>query len=260
MCRHPPTGPINLLAIAELHDALAAGGWAGAAAKKAARELETAMPGAARRVRLARVFHARAAKWAVEDGAAGVVFAAGGYPCAPPLHTAAAEASPDARFVYASSDAGIAAVLRGAVAGPRVSVAEVSARHPETLLTHPAVRDCDGPLSVHLHLCCHFWSPGLARDVIGTYARLLPPRSTLVMSSAILGDRQAAEWSEAVASPVYRHSAAGIHAWLEEAGMSVAGHGVRDVPDRPRVNWALQILHGGRRGTAGIVEAVARVP
>ena len=258
MCRHPPTGPINTLAIAELHDALAAGGWAGAAAKKAARELEAAMPGAARRVRLARVFHARAAKWAVEDGAQAVVFTACGYPSGPPLHTTAAEASPDARFVYASSDAGIAAVLRGAVAGPGVTVAQMSARQPEAILAHPAVQGCDGPLSVQLLLCCHFWSPRTVRNVIGTYARLLPPRSTLVMSSAVLGEQQAAQWSEATGNPVYRHSATSIHAWLEEAGMSVAGHGVRDVP-WPGGNWALRLLSGGRRGTAGIIEAVARV-
>jgi S-adenosyl methyltransferase len=258
----PPDNP-DTVAIAELYDAWGGAQYAGSAAKKAAGELEAASPGAAHRLKLARAFHARAARWAVsEDGAAGVVFAACGYPTAPPMHAAAAEAAPGAHFVYTASDAGVTAALRDALAGSGSAVARVSCMEPEKLLGHPAVQAAGTPLSVQIQLAACFWSPDHARDVTGGYARLLPPGSTLVMSVTIPGEGHEEDWAKAseraTGSRAYAHSEASISGWFEGAGMRLASHGIRDARTWSRGRWAERLL--GRRGSARVAVVVARVP
>jgi len=252
--------------IARLHLALAGGAaarFANRAEIGAAARIEARYPGTGAQFAAAYAFHSRAARRAVDGGgAAGVVFGAAGFPGAAPLHREAAQAAPGARFLYADPSPSAVYLNGELLAGPGVRAARASVRDPEGLMGLPEVRAVGSPLQLHLQLCAHFWPEDMCRDIVGRYAGLLPPGSTLALSlwspdGTRAGREFLAELASEAGHPAYGHSCAAVGRWLRGAGMRLLGPGVADVRahGRPWAPWAaLGIRSPGR--AAG---AVARV-
>lgn len=278
----PRTTPLPLpgmdtLRIARLHNALYGGHWADGPERAAAEEIGRMYPATRKKdasqggavagqMTAARLLHARAATWAVTaetDTARGVVFAACGYPCDPDPHTEALARAPLARFVFADLDPGIVLVNRaGPGREPGVSACQASARDPEGLLRHPAVQEIGGPIQLQVQLAAHWWPPSLARQLVAAYARLLPPRSTFILSLGVPvrsggGEKFAAMLEETAGVPVYGHGEDEIASWVTDAGLELPPRGVKAVRAHGRP-WAAML---GKAGAPGrIVYVSARKP
>lgn len=231
--------------IARLHNAWAGGRWADAADRELVAELERQAPGTARLVRATRKFHRRAALWAVTDGgAAGVVFVPAGLEADPEPHEDALRASPSARFVYADPDEAVTLINETFIVStdPRIAVCTASSRDPAGLLGDPEnevpgvpeVRAImgvarDRPISVQMQMAVQFWPADIAASHIAAYGRLLPRRSSLVLSAGIAGAAPG-EWLEKAGAGgrLYGHSPEDVAGWLEDAGLVMTGP-VRDV-------------------------------
>ena len=253
--------------IARLHLALAGGSaarFADTAEIEAAARIEARFPGTGAQFAAAYPFHARAARRAVtDDGAAGVVFGAAGFPGAAPRHREAAEAAPGARFVYADPS-GQAAYLNGRLlAGPGVSAVRASVRGPARLMGLPEVRALGSPVQVHLQLCAHYWTQEECLGLAAAYAGLLAPRSTLALSlwtpdGTAAGQEFLAVLAAAAGHPAHGHSCADAAGWLEAAGLELLAPGVADVRTYRR-GWEGAAARAPR--CPGLVAgAVARVP
>lgn len=247
--------------IARLHLALAGGERARFADLReisAAQWIESRYPGTGAQFAAAFGFHAAAARRAVaEDGAAGVVFGAAGFPGAVPLHRGALDAAPRARFVYAdfSSEA---AYLNGELLAERgVTAVCATVRDPSRLMGLPEVKAIGSPLQLQLQLCCHFWPASMCRELITRYAGLLSPGSTLALTlwspdGTPAGKAFLDMLGAAAAWPAFGHSAETVAGWLREAGLDILDPGVSDVSlPRPR-------RLSGTRPAGRIVRAVAR--
>lgn len=251
--------------IARLHLALAGGDSARFADRpqiRAAAAIESRWPGTGEQFAAAYAFGARAARRAVaDDGAAGVIFAAAGFPPGFPVHAGALEAAPSARVVYADVS-GEAAYLNGTLlAGPRVAAVRASVRYPAELMALPEVRALGGPVQLQIQLCAHFWPAAMCRDIARRYAGLLPAGSTLALSlwcpdGTADGEELTAALSAAAGHPAYAHSPQDVAGWLE--GLDLLRPGVAGVRAYRR-GWGLRVRSGA--GTPGrAVGAVARVP
>jgi hypothetical protein len=251
--------------ITRLHLALAGGERARFADSREIRLalwLESRWPGTGAQFAAAFNFHALAARWAVTDGgAAGVVFGAAGFPGAVPMHRAALEAAPGARFVYADTS-GPAAYLNGELlAEPGVTAVRATVRDPSRLMSLPEVTALGVPVQMQVQLCAHFWDDAMCRDLTGQYAALLPAGSTLALSlwspdGTPDGEAFLDMLAAAAAAPAYGHSPAAVAGWLRKAGLDLLGAGVADVRAYGR-GWAedagLAVRSPGR-----VVKAVAR--
>ncbi|HEX3962404.1 MAG TPA: SAM-dependent methyltransferase [Trebonia sp.] len=256
--------------IARLRDVLAGGYLADEADRKLAGSLLARWPGTAALVTDANEFHRRAATWAVAEGAAGVVFAAAGYPLEGGFHEAAAAQQPKALFAYAEA-AQIPSMYNQALLGARdplrVCARLGSARDPAGLLSMPAVQAIldRGPVMVQLQLCCHWWPGEFCEWALGEYRRLLrkrAPGSTLALSVVIPGAADGA--GEFMASmsraggTVYSHTESDVAGWIAAAGLGLAPPDVMDVRGRG-LDWAAAEF-SRQRTVARAIEAIAVVP
>lgn len=252
--------------IARLHLALAgrdAARFADRGEIEAAARIEARWPGTGAQFAAAPAFHGRAARRAVtDDGAAGVIFGAAGFPGAVAPHGEAAAAAPGARFVIADAS-GEASYLNGQLlAGPGASAVRASVRDPEGLMGLPEVAALGSPLQLHLQLCAHFWAEETCRDLLGRYAGLLPPRSTLALSlwcsdGTAAGREFLAALGAAAGCPAYGHSCGEVAGWLEGAGMKLLAPGVGGAR-RYRRGW--RYPPPSARSPGLVAGAVARVP
>jgi hypothetical protein len=178
--------------IARLRNVLAGGHLANEADEELARLVLRRWPRTAAQVTGANDFHRRAALRAVNEGAAGVIFAAAGYPVEGGFHGPAAEQAPKALFAYAEADPTASAynkVLLAKREPLRVSACEASASDPEELLGHFAAQVIldRGPVMVQLQLCCHWWPADFCVQVLGEYKRMLPSGSSLALTVGVVG-------------------------------------------------------------------------
>lgn len=260
--------------IGRLRDVLAAGYLALEADRTLAAQVLEGRPWLRDMVTGANEFHRRAAEWAVRGGtpefpvrpAAGVIFAACGYPLPGGFHAAAAAAAPDALFAYADIDAAAITYNLALLAAPdpeHVSVFAGSARDPAGLLSagHAIAMLERGPVMVQLQLCAHWWPPAFCAWAVCEYGRLLPRGSTLALSLGVAGGAPgAAEFSadlERAGGRIYGHTEAEVAGWLKAAGLELAPSGISDV--RGRGGWAAGEF-GAQQPVARVIEAVAVVP
>jgi hypothetical protein len=261
--------------IARLRDVLAGGHLALQADRDLAASILERWPGTAALVTDANDFHRRAASWAVSGGkpgfpvtpAAGVIFAASGYPHRGGFHAAASLARPDALFAYADADPGAVVFSRALLAAldpAHVSVYEAPARDPAAVLGAPQARAImeRGPVMVQLQLCAHWWPSEFCAWAVAEYARLLPSRSTLALSVAVPGGGSgaaelAAEVSRA-GGHLRAHHEGEITGWIAKADLELTPIGVTDVRGREQ-GWASEEF-GRQRPVARVIEAVAMVP
>jgi hypothetical protein len=258
-----------------VRDVLAGGHLALEADRLLAASVLERWPWTASLVTGANEFHRRAARWAVSGGtpgfpvrpAAGVIFAACGYPLPGGFHASAAAARPDAMFAYADVDPAAVMLNRAVLAAPdpgHVSAYAGSARDPERLLGGPEARAVleRGPVMVQLQLCAQWWPSQFCAWAVCEYARLLPPGSSLALSLGVHGGAPgAAEFTagiERAGGRICSHTEDEVAGWVKEAGLELAPDGVTDVRGR-ELGWAAAEF-GRQRPVARVIEAVALVP
>jgi hypothetical protein len=237
--------------------------WADQGELETAAGLERRWPGLGRLFTSAHDFHAAAAARAVrEDGARAVGFGASGFPAGTALHAAAAAASPAARFVYFDADPGAVLVSAGLLAGPGVAAVPARLDDPGQITAALTARAEGGPVSLQAQLTTHLGGEEVCRHLIGEYARLLPPGSTLVLSVLLpsrsqAGGELAQALSRAYGTRVYRHGEEDLAAWLTGAGLGLHWEGVTDVRQFGRL-WPGTALPSPVPGR--VAGAAARVP
>ena len=271
----PPVPVIDAGRLARLRDVLAGGHLALDADRRLAGGILKRWPWTASLVTSANEFHRRAAAWAVSGGtpgfpvppAAGVIFAASGYPVGGGFHAAAALARPDALFAYLDADPAAVAYNQALLGAPdplRVCGRRAPARDPGRLLAVPAVQAIldRGPVMVQLQLCAQWWPPEFAAQAVAGYARLLPPGSTLALSLGVPGGTSgAAELAAAVRRAggiLYSHTEDEVAGWFKAAGLVLTPAGITDVRGR-EMGWAAAEV-SRQRPVARAAGAVALVP
>jgi S-adenosyl methyltransferase len=261
--------------ITRLRDVLAGGHLALEADRRLAALVLERWPRTASLVRAANDFHRRSACWAVTGGtpgfrvppAAGVIFAACGYPLPGGFHATAAAARPDALFAYADPDPAAIMYNLARLHSPdpgHVSAIPGSARDPAGLLSAGQATEMleRGPVMVQLQLCAHWWPGDFAAWAVAEYARLLPSGSTLALSLAVPGGgSDAGALAAAIGSTagtVQAHTEDEVARWVTAAGLDLTPAGVADVRGR-ELGWAAAEF-GRQRPAARVIEAVAVVP
>ena len=270
----PPVPEFDAGRIARLRDVLAGGHLALEADRRLAAQVLEGRPWLRDMVTGANEFHRRAAEWAVSGGtpefpvrpAAGVIFAACGYPLPGGFHAAAAAASPDALFGYADIDAAAITYNLALLAAPdpgHVTVFAGSARDPAGLLGagHAQAMLERGPVMVQLQMCAQWWPSQFCEWAVRRYAELLPAGSSLALSVAIPGGAPgAAELArdiERAGGRLHSHTEDEVALWVKAAGLELVPPGIADV--RGRGGWA-SAEFGAQQPVARVVEAVALVP
>lgn len=271
----PPVPVLDTGRIARVRDVLAGGHLALEPDRRLAADILRRWSWTRTLVTGANGFHRRAATLAVTGGtpgfpvppAAGVIFAASGYPVGGGFHQAAALVRPDALFAYAEADPTAIALSRALLAAPdpgHVSAYLAAAHDPAGLLGAPAARAVleRGPVMVQLQLCAQWWPPKFAAWAVTQYGRLLPSGSTVALSLGIAGGGSGAAGLGAdigrAGGRVYPHDEDDVAAWVKEAGLELAPPGITDVRGR-ELEWAAAEF-GRQRPVARVIEAVAMVP
>lgn len=248
-----PLGPgdIDVLAIARIMDALAGGVHAWEAEEAAVREVTRIWPRIGAGLRDTMAFHARAAGWAVREGARSALFCVSGYP--PSWEGAtlpcldAASAAPSARFAFCTGDWTLALLWETALQGcPRCVALEAHAAVPSRVLRMATAAGMEPPFSVHLPLALHWWGPATGAEILAGYAALLRemgPGSSVVLSAAVPGGRPAggsvqALIGDAAGTVPHAWTTEGIESVITAAGMKLHPRGITDVRDHDGNGWA----------------------
>lgn len=225
---------------------------------RADRELATAVaaefPTVPARVRAAKEFHLRAARWCAERGISRFI-RAGAVTWVPEgrnLH----EAVPRAQVVYATRDAEAHQwALHQLACPPRVTAVQARVSDPAGLLAAPPVKamTAEGePVALVIGMVLHCAAGTDAAAHVEAYARALPAGSVIAVSLAVPGRSARAGKLMSMlgaAAPVYRHSPADVLGWLQGAGLEVVPPGVADVRSL--------LLPGCRGEWAGQVKAAS---
>lgn len=198
--------------VARIYDFLLQGKDNFAADRRAAELLLEAVPAAAEAARDNRVFLGRVVEFlAREAGIRQFLDLGTGLPTAGSVHEKAQETDPLCHVVYADNDP-IVVVHANALLADSLRVAAVQAdlRHPDRLLSMPAVRaliDFGEPVAVLMLAVLHFvaddqdpWS------IVAEYKSVMAPGSYLAISH-VTGDGVPAEAIEQAAG-VYEHASA----------------------------------------------------
>ena len=271
----PPVPVLDPGRIARVRDVLAGGHLALEPDRRLAADILKRWSWTAGLVADANKFHVRAAYRAVTGGtpefswppAAGVIFAASGYPVRGGFHQAAARVRPDALFAYTEADPAAVMFGRALLAAPdpeHVSAYLAAAHDPAGLLGAPAARAVleRGPVMVQLQLCAQWWPPKFAAWAVAQYGRLLPSGSTVALSLGVAGGGSGAAGFGTdigrAGGRVYPHDEDNVAAWVKAAGLELARPGITDVRGR-ELEWAAAEF-GRQRPVARVIEAVAMVP
>lgn len=213
-----------MAAVARLRNALENGKWANAADRELIKRLDELCPNSAELVHKVREFHRGAARTAVLKGAAGVVYAGSGYPASPMPHLTRTGRPMPGQHVFAYPHEAVTFVNLGKLAHKRVAAVTAPASDPARLLDMPAVRDIKGRLQVQCQLVAQYWSPEDAPRIVGGYADLLPPGSTLVLTLGAPVTAEGHRFADAIAAaigmPVYAHTTGDVRDWLDRAGLA----------------------------------------
>ena len=183
-------------------------------------------------VRENRQFVTRAVTWAAQQGIGQFIDLGAGLPASPAVHATARAVLPSARVIYVDNDPVVLAHARALLAtGDGVAAVAADLRDPEAVLTDPEMRaviDLAEPVCVILGAVLHFLDADAARAVTAGYARLIAPRSCLVISAAsyddeAFGKRLSAEYT---AGQFFNHPHADIVSFF--AGLELVGPGVAE--------------------------------
>ena len=183
-------------------------------------------------VRENRQFVTRAVTWAAQQGIGQFIDLGAGLPASPAVHATARAVLPSARVIYVDNDPVVLAHARALLAtGDGVAAVAADLRDPEAVLTDPEMRaviDLAEPVCVILGAVLHFLDADAARAVTAGYARLIAPRSCLVISAAsyddeAFGKRLSAEYT---AGQFFNHPHADIVSFF--AGLELVGPGVTE--------------------------------
>ena len=239
---------------ARLIDALQGGHEAFAAERELAKRMNAVDPGGAVwRLRHAAGYSSSAAVWAVQHGHTGVVFAPARLPPPPGLpHEAAAEASPDARFLYTSADAVVLALLRRLLDGDkRAGVYRAEMTDPLGLLTAPETVPLGPVVQVQLRQAAHFWPADYAAELMAQYAALLNPGGSLAVTLVIPSPGETGEEYMRLLGeaglPVQAHTFDDAVSWLSGAGLELVPEGTGDAA----ASFGLTGWAPGRAGRPG---------
>jgi O-methyltransferase involved in polyketide biosynthesis len=189
-------------------------------------------PPLAEMVKENRAFIAEAVTWAASQYVGQFLDLGAGLPAAPSVDRVARLTLPGARVAYVDTEPMVLSHARALLAspgGPGVAVVEADLRDPAAVLADPELRaviDPAEPVCVILGAVLHFLDAGTAREVTAGYARLIAPRSCLVISCAAYDDealakRLAAEYS---AGPFVNHTREDVASFF--AGLEMVGPGV----------------------------------
>jgi hypothetical protein len=265
------------MAAARIMDAVRGGPHGTARERAIAAEIERLFPGSGQRLREAAGFHSLAAAEAVTAlGARSLVIAGPGYPPsgwdgAQLPHLAAAEAVPSARCLYATADRGLEMLWQGTLAGdPSASACLAGAGAPGQVAAAAREAGLEGPWSVQVQLCAHWWAGGEAAKVVAGYAEALPAGSSLVLTvpvpgGASAGGRMADLVGQAAGRVPAGHSPQAVAGWVAAAGLSLRWPARRrpreapaaaDVRTWPGQEWASEDLAAGITGRVVAVVGV----
>jgi len=182
-------------------------------------------------VRENRQFVTRAVTWAAQQGIGQFIDLGAGLPASPAVHATARAVLPSARVIYVDNDPVVLAHARALLAtGDGVAAVAADLRDPEAVLTDPEMRaviDLAEPVCVILGAVLHFLDADAARAVTAGYARLIAPRSCLVISAAsyddeAFGKRLSAEYTAGSSLTTPMPTSCPFFAGLELVGPGVA--------------------------------------
>jgi hypothetical protein len=141
-----------------------------------------------------RLFTARAAAWAADNGISQFIDLGAGLPPGSLVHEMARSLRPAARTVYVDDDAEVTDYLRDvALDGGQEGVAVVTAdlADPAKVLADPELLEVTGlaaPACLIFGLSLHFRSPAAARAIVAGYAARVAPGSLIAVSVPRIAD------------------------------------------------------------------------
>ena len=210
MADFDPTVP----SIARVYDYLLSGKDNFAVDRAVAEKLLAVAPTAADVMRENRLFLARAATWAAQQGISQFIDLGCGMPTTPNTHQSAQAVTADAQVAYIDIDAVVLAHLRALAAQGNPGVTVIDADVLEIAKTLDAIGgaiDLARPACLVMGALLHFFPADAARELVAGYVDALAPGSYLVLSVGRTDDTDTAQgfgtYSSAAAQ-AYNHSAA----------------------------------------------------
>jgi O-methyltransferase involved in polyketide biosynthesis len=211
-------------------------------------------------VRENRAFVIQAVSWAARQGIGQFIDLGAGLPASPAVHQAVRKVMPSARVAYVDIDPVVLSYARALLAtSDGVTAVAADLRDPRAVLANPELRaviDPARPVCVILGAVLHFLDADAARTVTAGYARLMAPRSCLVVSVASYDDvslgKQLAE--EYTAAAWHNHTPSDVESFF--AGLELVGADLAGL-DAPAGEAAPRRPRTGRRGTASSLTSSA---
>ena len=245
--------------IARVYDYLLDGKNHFAADREVAQRLLAVAPLTATVTRENRQFLARAVTWAANQGISQFIDLGCGMPTVPNTHQSAQSITPAARVAYVDNDPVVLSHLRALAAqgNPGVTVTDGDVREPAAILRAVAAGiDLAAPACLLMGFLLHFFTPGVARDLVAAYAAALAPGSYLVLSAG-RGDSDRADRGfgaySAGATQVYNHAVAEFASFF--GSLDLIPPGVADAREW-RPDWEQPIHLPHREGQ--VIVGVAR--
>jgi S-adenosyl methyltransferase len=209
----PPEVDVERANVARVYDALLGGSHNFAVDRDVASALTSIEPTARDAARANRAFLGRAVRFLVDAGIRQFLDIGSGVPTLGNVHEIAQAAAPESHVVYVDTDPVAIAHSKSILAGnDRAAIVHADLRDPESILTHPEVRqliDFDQPVALLLVAVLHFITdderPG---DLVKEYLAALTPGSYLAVSHGTL-DGRSSKVVEAVQKLYSRASAPG---------------------------------------------------
>ena len=232
--------------------------------REVAQEIARKYPSVPVHIRAAQEFHLRAARWcAAELGISR--FVRGGHfttlPSGRNTHDAAREVIPGARVIYAYRDRSAYEFSAGLLDWDEGVIPALSGDGGILGLEPVRAMLAEGePVCLIAGMLLHFADSERAASRVARVAAALPPGSVFVVSMTMAGTRPEADEILSMFTPArtYRHTAADLTGWLEDAGLKIVEPGVIDVRVVPRPG---QPTLGPPMGDLGFIGgALARKP
>lgn len=249
-----------------VYDAMRGGDQHLRADRELAKAIEAEFPQVPVHVRAASDFDLRVTRWCAERGIARFIRAGAvtWQPDGRNVHEAAREVNPAAQVVYANRDAEAHGWAEGLLArDPGVSAVHAPVGHPGEVLAAPAVAALlapGRPVCLIIGMVLHFAPPEAAAASVAAFAAALPPGSAVAVSVSLPDHSPRADRLLSMYTParMYRHTAADVKGWMQDAGLDLVPPGVCDVRLVPGGVWASGELP--RRAPGMTVGAVGLAP